>query len=228
LVATLAILLATALILLVPHLREHGAFGVYLIVVSLITWFGGWKPGALAIALAGLFGTWFVIPPANSLRITNLDDAFRLGVFVAVAALIASLHASHQRARDAAWQTEQRLAFALESAHMGAWYSDLRKGTFWCTQGLEEIFGRPPGDFSATYEEFVAYIHPEDQDFVKRAITHTIEGGQEFEIEHRIVRPNGQTRWLTTRGRTLADDSGNNRFMLGVVIDVTEQKAQNV
>lgn len=224
LLATLAVAAATLLIFGVEALRERGAMVVLLAAVSLVTWFGGWRPGVLAIALSVLVSAWVVLPPEDSLAIQSWEDALRLGVFVFVAVLIATLHASRERAVADRWQTEQRLAFALRCAQLGAWYSDLRTGRFWWSEGMEELFGRPPGEFSDTYEGFIGYIHPDDQDFVKRAVTRMVEGGKEFEIEHRIVRPDGQTRWITTLGRIVYDEAGAPCQLIGVARDVTERK----
>lgn len=224
--AIVAVLAAMGLIFLVPLFIERGAFVVFLAVVSLVTWFGGWRPGVLAIALCALSAALFILPPRGSIVIDGWDDALRLGIFVLVAGLIAALHASRERARDEAWLTEQRLSFALQCANMGAWCSDLKSGKFWWSPGMEELFGRPPGEFSGTYEGFIGYIHPEDQDFVKRAVTRTIEGGKEFEIEHRIVRPDGQTRWIITRGRISCDENGHAQQVIGVAADITARRAK--
>ena len=89
---------------------------------------------------------------------------------------------------------------------------------------MEHLFGRPPGEFSGTYEGFIGYIHPDDQDFVKRAITRIVEGAKEFEIEHRVVRPDGQTRWILTRGRIVCDEAGTAYQVIGVAADITEHK----
>lgn len=224
LLAVFAVGAATLLVWEVPLLLERGAFVVFLGVVAIVTWFGGWRPGVLAIVLTALVAAWIVLPPRNSLILQSWDDILRLVVFVLVAGLIAALHASRERAVQEAWQTEQRLAFALDCARMGAWYSDLRSGKFWWSEGMERLFGRPPGEFSGTYEGFIGYIHPDDQDFMKRALTRTVEGGKEFEIEHRVVRPDGETRWIVTRGRIVCDEAGRAKQIIGVAEDVTERK----
>lgn len=212
------------MIFAVPFLVQRGAFVIFLAVVALVTWFGGWRPGLLAIVLTAGIAAWRVLPPENAFLPTNGEDYLRLGVFVAVAGMIAALHASRERAQIRAWETDERLAFALKVAGMGAWYSDLSTGKFWWSEGMVELFGRPPGEFSGTYEGFLGYIHPEDQDFVKRAITRTVEGGREFEIEHRIVKPNGETRWIITRGRITEAHDGTPHQIIGIAADITARK----
>ena len=75
----LAIAAATILIALVPPLVQRGAFVVYLAVVALVTWFGGWRPGILAIALAACAAAIYVLPPPNSFWVTDWADVLRAG-----------------------------------------------------------------------------------------------------------------------------------------------------
>lgn len=215
---------ATGIICLVPVFKERGAFLIYLAVVALVTWFGGWRPGLVAIGLTSIVCLWLILPPTDSFRVGSWEDGLRLVVFVLVAVLIAALHASRERAIARTWQTEQRLAFALECAHMGVWHSDLKTGRIWWSEGMETLFGRPPGEFVGTYEGFIAYIHPDDQDFVKRAIMQSGEGKQDFEIEHRIVRPDGEPAWIVTRGRIILDEHGKPRQIIAVAANVSHAK----
>lgn len=223
--AVIGVAVASGAILALPLLMQRGAFVLLLAVTSLVSWFAGWRPGLLAVALSALAGAWFILPPTNSLLVTNPEDMVRLGLFVVVAGMILLLHRSRQVATEQTWMTEQRLAFAMQVTGMGAWCSDLKTGQFWWSEGMEQLFGRPAGEFASTYDGFVGYIHPDDQDFVKRAITHTTDDGKDFEIEHRIVRPDGQTRWILTRGRLVLDQNGNPMRIIGVASDISERKA---
>lgn len=223
--ALLGVAVATAIVLGIPLLIQRGALGIYLAAIALVTWFCGWRPGVVAIALSTFIFAWKILPPDDVLLPVTPEDWARLGTFVGVSAMITLLHASRERAQRVAWETEERLAFALKVAGMGAWYSDLKTGKFWWSEEMERLFGRPPGEFSGTYEGFIGYIHPEDQDFVKRAITRTVEGGREFEIEHRIVRPDGKTGWIVTRGRIIETSDGVARQIIGIAADVTARKA---
>lgn len=227
--ATVAFVAASVgLVLVFPLLAEGGLFILFLLQVALITWFGGWRPGILAIGLTSLAGVWLALMPTVSSNVGGPDDRMRFVLYLLASGIILLLHASRERAKVRAWETDQRLAFALKCANMGAWQSDLKTGRFWWSEGMEQLFGRPPGQFSGTYEGFMGYIHPDDQDFVKRAITRTVEGGREFEIEHRIVKPDGQTRWIITRGRISCDEHGVTDRMIGVAIDITASKEREM
>lgn len=200
----------------------RGAFAMLLGCVFLSTWFGGWRSGMVATVLSAGLAAYLADPP-GSIGVSKPEDWIRLGIFLSVASMIAGLHASRSRAVEAAKVSEDRLTAALGAARMGAWDKDLKTGNFWWSDGVEEIFGRRPGAFVPTYDDFLGYIHPDDRAFVSNAFTRSQEHGTEFEIEHRIVRPDRAVRWIVTRGRIVYDAAGNPARLLGIAVDVTER-----
>src|SRR5439155_25157005 len=72
-------------------------------------------------------------------------------------------------------------------------------------------------------ELFLSRVHPEDRNAVDEAIERARASSQTFEFEYRLLRPDGETRWLISRGRYVRDDRGGVRELLGVAIDITEQ-----
>lgn len=205
-----------------PWLFVRGAFAMLLGCVFISTWFGGWRSGIVAIVLSAFLSAFMMEPAGFS--VSDSKDWIRLGIFTLVASMIAGLHASRSAAVESARISEQRLTTALDAARMGAWDKNLKDHSFWWSAGLKEIFGRTPGSFLPTYDDFLGYIHPEDRQFVSNAFTRSAEQGTEFEIEHRIVRPDGGERWIITRGKILYDAFGNPERLLGVAVDVTERR----
>ncbi len=223
-VATLCVLVALAIVQLFPIFRERGALLLFLAAVVVSTSYGGWRSGLLAILLAGIAAAWFVLPPLDSPAVTSGADMVRLLLFFVIAALLSYVYASRMAAQQKQKLAEQRLLVAMEAAHMGAWESNFKTGAFWWSPGLERIFGRAPGDFSHSYEGFLGYIHPEDRDFVDRAITRTMDDGMDFEIEHRITRPNKTECVVVTRGRIFYDEDNRAERMIAVAVDVTDKR----
>jgi PAS domain S-box-containing protein len=117
---------------------------------------------------------------------------------------------------------------ALEAGRMGAWDWDVRSGRISWSPGLEAIHGLSPGSFGGTLEAFERDIHPEDLPRVREtlaaAVGARLGAGSAYEVEYRIVRPDGATRWVGARGRVLRDGAGRPIGMSGVCMDVTDRR----
>lgn len=215
--AALSLGVAIGLILLYPPFQERGAFVLFLGAITISAWVGGIGPALLAAGIATLYCAIYILPPEGVLGRLSPEDAARLAVFVLVASAIASLHESRRRALRNLEAAQQRLEYALDVARMGVWEAEPDAHKFWWSAGIENIFGAAPGRFSRTYEDFVGYIHPDDQDFLRRAALRAGEGGTDFEIDHRIVRADGSTCYIKTRGRILVDRQGRRRILATVM-----------
>jgi PAS domain S-box-containing protein len=215
--------IAVALTLFVPLFVERGAMVLLLAAVVLSIWYGGWKPGLFSALLAIVAAAW-VLPPKGSFLIESFADLARFVAFVVVAVLITLMHRSLENARRELLLSEQRFTASVEAARIAAWDQDLSTGVFWCSPTFETIFGRTPGEQKESYEGFVGYTHPDDQVRVRSAIADARPGNPEFEMDHRIVRADGEIRWIHTRGRVHFDEVGKPSRMIGIAADVTETR----
>lgn len=128
------------------------------------------------------------------------------------------------RAEHAFRGSERRLRLAVEAAGLGTWEWDMRSGEVTWSENLEGIHGLPPGGFAGTFEAVQQDMHPEDRDRVLGLIRQAVESGGPYESEYRIVRPDGEVRWLAARGQVVRDDEGRPAGMAGVCTDVTARK----
>ena len=130
--------------------------------------------------------------------------------------------------RQALARSEQgaRLAHesAFEAAQVGTWEweSDTNRVS-WSLQ-TEQIFGLPPGSFDGTYEGFFALVHPDDRQRLSHAIATAVAERTFYLIEHRIITPTAETRWVACRGRALSQEDGSISGMVGTVEDITTRK----
>lgn len=132
-----------------------------------------------------------------------------------------------QAERDAALResNERRLDLAITAGHMGAWEWNIESGTVKWSAELERIHGLEPGTFEGTIDGFRRDMHPDDAERVTATIAGAIaEPGSRYEIEYRIVRPDGATRWLGGTGRVVTGGDGRPSQMLGICRDITERK----
>jgi PAS domain S-box-containing protein len=125
--------------------------------------------------------------------------------------------------------SEARLRLALTSAAMGSWYWDAATRTTSYSEELGPLFGLPRGAAHATYREFLAALHPDDQSRVAATIARTIDQKRgAYAEEYRVLRADGTQRWLAERGQVYRDVAGRLTHMSGVTWDVTEHKATEI
>ena len=128
-------------------------------------------------------------------------------------------------AEESLRENVQRLNLSLEVSQMGTWDLDLVRHTAHRTLRHDQIFGHEGLLPDWTYEMFLAYVLPEDREYVDRKFQHAVSMKEDWVFECRIVRADGVLRWITARGRSEYDANGDPVRMLGIVQDVTDRKA---
>ncbi|QYG92596.1 SpoIIE family protein phosphatase [Iamia sp. SCSIO 61187] len=116
-----------------------------------------------------------------------------------------------------------RLDLTLDAGGMGTWDWDLVTGRVIWSPRMEAIAGLEPGTFGQTGADVMATIADEDRDSARAALTHAAQTGTEYEDEFRLRMPNGELRWVESRGRVVATRDGTPLRMIGVATDVTER-----
>src|SRR5881394_1940875 len=118
-----------------------------------------------------------------------------------------------------------RLRNALGAAGMGTWHVDLSTGVATHDENLNRILGLQPVETQGPLRDpCFTRIHAEDHDRVIGAIESAVASRAEYSLEYRVVRADGDVRWLQDRGRIVLDDDGMPRFATGAVMDVTARR----
>ncbi|WP_437751818.1 PAS domain S-box protein [Sorangium sp. So ce1389] len=133
--------------------------------------------------------------------------------------------AERKRAEEALRENEARLRLALRAGQTGVWEWDVATGRVVWSDEVCGIFGIPPGTFEGTLEAFERRIYPDDRARVRAETEAAIKGRAGYAIEFRVVRPDGQVRWVTDLGTVEYDEAGQPRSMIGMVTDITEKRA---
>ena len=129
-----------------------------------------------------------------------------------------------KKSEEALRLSQAQLSGAQRLAHVGSFLWDIAGDSITWSDELYRIFGLERQDFASTFESFVERIHPEDREMVQRTIEDALKGGSSFEVQERIMRPDGEVRVLDSRGEILLDASGAPVRILGVCQDITERK----
>jgi PAS domain S-box-containing protein len=128
-----------------------------------------------------------------------------------------------KRAQEALRQSEADRELALEAARMGEWKWDIATGEVTWSPLCKALYGLPP-DAEMSYQRFLAAVHPDDRERVDATIRRAVETRSDYEVEKRVIWPDGSVRWNASRGRVLCDAAGRPVRMAGLTMDITERK----
>jgi len=140
--------------------------------------------------------------------------------FVAIVRDMTDRIASEKALRD----SDERLRRSQIFANIGTWDWNIKTGELYWSERIAPLFGYKQGELETTYENFLAAVHPDDRQVVVDAVAACVERGEDFNIEHRCVWPDGSVHWMLERGDVVRDEQGEPLRMLVVVQDMTELK----
>ncbi len=123
---------------------------------------------------------------------------------------------------DALRESERRLRVALVAGRMGAWSYDLTTGDQRWDETQYRLFGLDPS-LPPSRQLFLSAVHPDDRDQVEFDLA-TLPLDTYLDAEFRIVRPDGEIRWISAHSVAHAGPDGRPREMIGVNRDMTAQK----
>jgi PAS domain S-box-containing protein len=127
--------------------------------------------------------------------------------------------------RTAALQrSQQSLAEAQRIASLGSWELDIPGNILTWSEEVYRIFGIDPQGFGNTLEAFFEAVHPEDRNRVEQAYQASLHEIRSYEIEHRILCPDGRVKHVHERCETFFDSDGRPLRSIGTVQDITERK----
>jgi len=129
-----------------------------------------------------------------------------------------------KRAEHAVEDNASKLRLALEASHTGLWTWDLRADALDWTPECFEILGVAPHDFAGTGAAFFQLVHPDDRTRVEASVRAAIADQALYTCEFRVVRPDGETRWVQNRGRATYHPDGTALRMVGSLTDVDDRK----
>ncbi|MDG4867597.1 diguanylate cyclase [Guyparkeria sp. 1SP6A2] len=118
---------------------------------------------------------------------------------------------------------EEILEEAQRLARVGNWALNIDSGRIEWSDEVYRIFGYQPDAFEPTYERFMEVVHPDDRAAIEREVGRTLENSEPYDIEHRILMPDGELRYVHERGMLSEGEEGEPRRLLGTVQDITER-----
>ena len=121
-------------------------------------------------------------------------------------------------------EVQRKLLDAQRLGRIGHWEMDVQTGQLMWSDELHALFGLVPGEFDGSHDTFIKMLHPQDRVRYERVRAQALLGDGEFEIEYRIVTPDGNVRWMHQRGKSHTGNLDQPNYRAGVVQDITARK----
>ena len=120
-------------------------------------------------------------------------------------------------------ESEQRMALATHAANLGIWVRDLVRNEVWATDKWRELLGFAKSE-RIDLNGFLQKLHSEDREAVSQTLAKALGGEGGYEMEYRVVLPDGRVRWIASRGRFEFDAAGKPVLARGASLDITTRK----
>jgi len=118
----------------------------------------------------------------------------------------------------------EHLEIAQRVGNMGSWEWNITENSLHWSKEIYRIFGTEEHAFNATYEAFLAAVHPDDRQMVTDSVNAALNERRPYSIDHRIVLPDGTIKSVHEQAEVEYDAEGRATFMTGTVQDVTQAK----
>jgi PAS domain S-box-containing protein len=132
---------------------------------------------------------------------------------------------TERKAAEQALRTsEERLSKAQKMAHVGNWEENYITGRLYWSEEVYHIYGVDPATFTPTLEAVGKAMHPDDLEPFLKAVKAALYERKHFEMDYRLIRPDGTVRTVHTIGEVSYDPEGKPLVHSGTIQDITEQK----
>lgn len=125
-------------------------------------------------------------------------------------------------------KSEERLYRSQSFANIGTWDWNIVTGEMYWADQIGRMLGTKKSRINSSYENFIESVHEDDRKKVEKSIKDCIEKGLEYNVEHRVVWPDGSEHWVLEKGNVVRADNGEPLHMLGVMQNIDELKAAQI
>ena len=141
---------------------------------------------------------------------------------IGLAILVLSYASELKQAREALREARERMSSALASLGVGVWEVEVRtRAVVWAENAAALL--APSLDPIRSVDDIVNRMHPDDRTVAMSAIERAIATRTEFDIESRVIMPDGGIRWMRNAGRLIAGEAPGSGRLIGVTADVTSR-----
>lgn len=154
----------------------------------------------------------------------ELELAMELGRRAGMAMDNARLYQATTESEARLREQERTLRLATEAAGVGIWSLEIPSGKATVSEQCRRLLGLAPSGPEVTYRDFMGSVHPEDRERLEAAVKQSFEHSSEYEVEFRLICPDGTVRRLVAKGHVEIEEGKRGSRFHGVLLDVTEQR----
>jgi PAS domain S-box-containing protein len=129
-----------------------------------------------------------------------------------------------KRDEEALKESQRKFEEAQRIAHVGHWERDLETGLITWSDETYRIFGLPLRGHDLPLMKWQDMLHPEDRERVSTTVEEAKRGIHRYDFEYRLVRPDGEVRFIQCQGDNICDEQGRPRLAFGIAQDITDRK----
>jgi PAS domain S-box-containing protein len=130
----------------------------------------------------------------------------------------------HNREQDRLRRQMDYFALGQKITRTGSWAWNPSSGELFWSREHFRIFGLDPENNKVSYHVFFRMIHADERAHVEREFQEAVRAGRDFDSEYRIVRPDGQLRYIQSHAYPVFGESGELMEYVGTAADITEQR----
>lgn len=202
----------------------------------LAAWYGGLVGGLTSAISAGVLNAVFIVDDVGvtSERVEAVRQLLYLVVAIGTAVLLATRRAGRDRLADALDEVatlaeevegrDDRLELMLASSGVGLWEWDVASDRLTWSDAIFRQHGLEPTGEAPDFARYLEQIAPEDRSRFQEAVQAAVAGIARYDLEFRVVWPDGSVHWLHGAGRVFRDADGAPTRMLGTGREITERR----
>jgi len=117
-----------------------------------------------------------------------------------------------------------RLTLAVKSGAIAIWDWNVTENILTWDDRMYALYGITPNQFTNVYDAWAKSVHPDDRSFAEAALQHTLAGEKDYDIEFRVIHPDGTIRFLKAYALVERAEQGELKQMVGINYDITDRK----
>ena len=129
-----------------------------------------------------------------------------------------------KQAEERLHKSQERLLLATRASNTGIWDWDVVNNKLVWDESMYTLYGIREEDFGGVYEAWTRMVPDEDRQYAEGEIQAALRGEREYDIVHRIIRQDGEVRFIKVGSKTYFDENGKPLRMIGTNIDITKSK----